>query len=160
MSRPSLVNEQAAQQHRDVQSSGTRSDFEALEPIPELTTTVVVSKTRPDHDTTVISAYSQSLVDLVSKVNESESRLRRERDTALSTVDEQKRKLNDLYIRTGQLWEENHALKEHTEASKDQRKKTEKLCGTCRVKDAEIAQLHEQLNSAGELSEKSRDIGS
>ncbi|KAI4916569.1 uncharacterized protein J4E92_009073 [Alternaria infectoria] len=95
-----------------------------------------------------------------SKVNENESRLRRERDAALCTVGEQKRKLNNLYTKIGQLWEENDALKENITALKDQEKSTEELCGACRLKDAEIAQLHEQLDSAGELSEESKTIGS
>ncbi|KAI4709354.1 hypothetical protein J4E89_006103 [Alternaria sp. Ai002NY15] len=145
---------------RPSQSSGTRGDFEAFELTPELTTTIAASKTRPDDDTTVVSAYSQSVIDPVSKVNENESRLRRERDAALCTVGEQKRKLNNLYTKIGQLWEENDALKENTTTSKGQEKSTEELCGTCGVKDAEIAQLHEKLDSAGESSEENKDIGS
>ena len=144
---------------RPSQSSDTRDDFEARELTQEVTTTVTASNTRLDDDTTVVSAYSQSAIDPVSKVNESESRLRRERDAALCTVGEQKRKLNNLYTKIGQLWEENDALKETTTTSKNQEESTEELCGACRVKDAEIAQLHEQLDSAGESSEESKDIG-
>ncbi|KAI4606381.1 hypothetical protein J4E80_010133 [Alternaria sp. BMP 0032] len=145
---------------RPSQSSDTRDDFEARELTQEVTTTVTASKTRLDDDTTVVSAYSQSVIDPVSKVNESESRLRRERDAALCTVGEQKRKLNNLYTKIGQLWEENDALKDNTTTLKDQEKSTEELCGACRVKDTEIAQLHEQLDSAGELFEESKYIGS
>jgi len=88
---------------RPSQSSDTRDDFEARELTQEVTTTVTASNTRLDDDTTVVSAYSQSAIDPVSKVNESESRLRRERDAALCTVGEQKRKLNNLYTKIGQL---------------------------------------------------------
>ncbi|KAI4938582.1 hypothetical protein J4E85_001023 [Alternaria conjuncta] len=145
---------------RPSQSSDTRDDIEARELTEEVATTVTAFKTRLDDDTTIVSAYSQSVIDPVSKVNENESRLRRERDAALCTVGEQKRKLNNLYTKIGQLWEENDALKENTTTSKDQEKSTEELCGACRVKDAEIAQLHEQIDSAGESSEESKEMGS
>jgi len=138
---------------RPSQSSDARDDFEARELTQEVTTNVTASKTRLDDDTTVISACSESLIEPVSEVNENESRLRRERDAALCTVGKQKRKLNNLYTKIGQLWEENDALKENTTTSKDEGKSTEELCVACRVKDTEIAQLHEQLDSAGELSE-------
>jgi len=98
-------------------------------------------------------------MDRVSKVSESESRLQRERDAALSSAEEQKRKLTDLYTKIGQLWEENHTLKENIKSSSNKEKKTEELCETCKAKDTEIAQLRQQLDSAGGCSEENKDIG-
>ncbi|KAI4658074.1 uncharacterized protein J4E79_007055 [Alternaria viburni] len=96
MSRPSLLDGQAAHQHCDTQSSDTRKDSEARELTPEVTTPVC----------------------------------------------EQKRKLNDLYVKIGRLWEENDALKENITALKEQ-----ELCDECKAKDTMIAQLEEQLYS-------------
>ncbi|KAI4617174.1 uncharacterized protein J4E87_008414 [Alternaria ethzedia] len=94
------------------------------------------------------------------KVSESESRLQRERDAALSNAEEQKRKLTDLYTKIGQLWEENHTLKENIKTSSNKEKNTDELCETCEDKDAKIAQLQQQLDLAGESSEESReDLG-
>lgn len=98
-------------------------------------------------------------MDLVSKIGESESRLQRERDAALSSVEEQKRKLTDLYTKIGQLWEENHTLKENNKTLSNQEKKMEELCETCKAKDIKIAELQEQLDSVGECSEENNDIG-
>ncbi|KAI4683003.1 uncharacterized protein J4E84_006905 [Alternaria hordeiaustralica] len=100
------------------------------------------------------------LMDPVRKVSESESRLQRERDAALSNAEEQKRKLTDLYTKIGQLWEENHTLKENIKSSSNKEKRTEELCEPCKAKDTEIAQLQQQLDLAGESSEENKDIGS
>ena len=93
------------------------------------------------------------------EASESELRLQRERDAALSNAEEQKRKLTDLYTKIGQLWEENHTLKENIKSSSNEEKKTEALCETCEAKDTEIAQLQQQLDSASGCSEENKDIG-
>ncbi|KAI4908363.1 hypothetical protein J4E90_008988 [Alternaria incomplexa] len=98
-------------------------------------------------------------MDLVSKVDETESRLRSERNTTPSTVGEQNQKLNNLYIKIGRLCEENDTLKENIAALKDRERKKEELCETCKVKETEIAELQEQLGPVGESSEENKDIG-
>ena len=105
MSRPSLLDGQAAHQHCHTQSSDTRKDSEAREFTPEVTTPVC----------------------------------------------EQKRKLNDLYVKIGRLWEENDALKENITALKEQ-----ELCDECKAKDTKIAQLEEQLYSTGEYPKRTK----
>ena len=156
MSRSSFPNGQAAQQHCDTQSSSTRRDFEAHELTRDFTTTVTALKSRLNDNTTVISPGP---MDLVSKVDETESRLRSERNTTPSTVGEQNQKLNNLYIKIGRLCEENDTLKENIAALKDRERKKEELCETCKVKETEIAELQEQLGPVGESSEENKDIG-